>query len=591
MHRTLEMDAARPAPDCELDGSGSQAFAGLAPLGRAGADFAGLDAAELCAVLAAAPFFAALVDETGRPVEALATRAWASGSSEGRFSRFLRNPETLRRFAEANAALLGSTLPDYTAMADIEDGDLVWTQASMTRLSTGRRLFTAIASPILPRCCSEVCRLSLLRDPLTGLPDRLVFRDRVSDALSQRNPAQGVPVVLAVRLERVDDLSETLGRRWSDALLKAASERVASLLGPGDLLSREMGDLFTILVEGVCDPRTVVRLARAIREVSLTPLVVGEAGVTAPMWIGAAFASPHTNSAEELLGQAFQALNRARTKSRKGFKIYKNSMERRARELIRLETDLPKAITRGEIHLEYQPIVSTAAGDWLGMEALARWRHPKLGSVSPLVFIEAAEQSGLIEPLGRFVLTQALDFLIQARFDQGPPPGLRERFTLSVNLSAKQLDKEHLFRDIEAALEHSGADPSRLVLEVTESAIIENPTRTALVLNRIKSLGVRLAVDDFGVGFSSPAHLHRFPFDVIKIDKSFVQALGEGERPEIVLRSLVRLGADLGMDVVVEGVETAEQAQTVRSLGSYAAQGWWFSKAVPPDRVLLGPGA
>jgi diguanylate cyclase (GGDEF)-like protein/PAS domain S-box-containing protein len=408
-----------------------------------------------------------------------------------------------------------------------------------------------------------------VQDPLTELPSRSVFLDRLSTALDRGRSGGPLCAVLFLDLDRFKEVNDTFGHEAGDRLLLAVARRLESCAGPQDTVTRLGGDEFAVLLED--GSRAAERAHRIERELARPVLVAGrEVAVRASL--GIAHASQAHERPEELLRDADAAMYRA--KPRRG-------SPRRLPKRPLLEEDLRHAADRGELSLLYQPIAALATASVAGFEALLRWRHPKHGEISPSEFIPLAEESGLILPLGDWVLAEACRQLREWETRLGPLPAL----SVSVNVSPRQLSCPSLLTQIERSLATNGLDPHRLKIEITESSFIEDPEAAARLLRCLRDLGVQICLDDFGTGYSSLSTLHRFPVDLLKIDRSFFVGLtAEPTGPELV-PTILRLARDLGLDVVAEGVEAPEQAARLKRLRCGYVQGYWFSPPLPPEEA------
>jgi diguanylate cyclase (GGDEF)-like protein len=418
-------------------------------------------------------------------------------------------------------------------------------------------------------------------DALTGLPNRTLVIDRLTHALARarRNPC-GL-AVLFVDLDRFKVVNDSLGHSVGDEVLVQVAERLKGAVRPGDTVSRLAGDEFVVVCEDVLDEADLVRLGERMAHAIARPLSLYGRETIITASIGIALASPET-TAEDLLRDADVAMYRAKERGRSRIELFDQAM--RIRMLDRLETEhaLRLAVQQGRLALHYQPTVCLTTGRVLSFEALVRWRHGERGLVSPNDFIGLAEDTGLIVPLGRWALETACHELASWRAMR---PEL-EPLQVSVNLSAGQFADPHLVAMVSAALEASGLPPDHLWLEITESVLMEEAAATIDTLRALRALGVRLSIDDFGTGYSSLSYLKRFPVDVLKIDRSFVDGLGVDPEDQEIVTAIVSLARALGLGVVAEGVETAEQLDEVRRLGCNSVQGYYLGKPEPADKVL-----
>ena len=419
-------------------------------------------------------------------------------------------------------------------------------------------------------------------DPLTGLANRSLFRDRVEQALARAHRSGRLVAVVFVDLDDFKTVNDGLGHGAGDALLGQVAQRIRAVVRDCDTAARLGGDEFAVLAEDLADDAAAVRLAERVLEAFREPFVVEGLEVPATASVGVA-TSRDGGSRESLLRNADTAMYAAKARRRGSVVPFEPTMQATALENLEIQTQLRAAIERGELRVVYQPIVRTADRTVSGMEALVRWRHPTLGEISPVRFIPLAEGSGLILSLGRFVLERALADVASLR-GRWPGPSAP---SLSVNVSARQLHDPEFVGMVRAALERTGFPPERLCLEVTESLFVQRAEGILGTLHAVKQLGVRLGIDDFGTGYSSLSYLHRFPLDVLKIPREFVERLDSGEdRDSMLAQSIVALGAALGLRTIAEGVETETQAAALRTLGCEHAQGYLFSRPTTLDAVL-----
>jgi diguanylate cyclase (GGDEF)-like protein/PAS domain S-box-containing protein len=418
-------------------------------------------------------------------------------------------------------------------------------------------------------------------DSLTTLANRSLFRVRVDKVLRQNDTNQARLTVLFLDLDGFKEVNDSLGHAMGDVLLIQVAERLRSCVRPIDTVARLGGDEFAVLIADKSSERdgTVVadRIMKALRE----PFKLEGREIYVGASIGIAATDQDVDDADHLLRNADLAMYRAKATGASGFERYHPRLHVALVERLQLEAELRQALANNELELHYQPTLSLETGQIRGVEALARWKHPRRGFVPPGEFIPLAEQTGLIRPLGRWGLDESCRQLAEwhERF-----PG-RAGLTMSVNISGRHLEDASLIDDVQDALASSGIQPGHLVLEMTESVLMAHTDENVELLGRLKELGVGLAIDDFGTGYSSLAYLHRFPADVIKIDRSFVERLGGSDSDMELLRTIVQLGKSLRMVTVAEGVEQAEQAEALRQMGCELAQGFHFHKALTPGRL------
>ncbi len=426
-----------------------------------------------------------------------------------------------------------------------------------------------------------------LHDPLTGLPNRALFMDRLTHALdrARRRDASWV-AVLFLDLDDFKVVNDSLGHEAGDDLLVAAAGRLRASLRPEDTLARLGGDEFVVLLEDVVGRGEATEVAARVAGALRGPFSLGaheEVFVSASVGIalGGAAKDRPAEVPEELLRRADMAMYEAKRKGKAHHEVFEQRMNVPALERLRVGTDLRRAIERGEFRVHYQPEVSLKTGEVVGFEALVRWEHPEQGLISPARFIPVAEETGMIVPIGRWVLEEACRRSKEWREQRAQVPSL----VMSVNLSARQFGHPDLVRDVAQALGESGLDPGCLVLEITESAVMEDARSTVGTLGELKALGVGIAVDDFGTGYSSLSYLKRFPVDFLKVDRSFVDDLGEDPEDVVLVSGIVDLAHALGLTVVAEGVETEEQLELLRAMGCNLAQGYHFARPMPGEQV------
>jgi diguanylate cyclase len=409
-------------------------------------------------------------------------------------------------------------------------------------------------------------------DPLTGLPNRRAFAEVVDDVLQERRGggAAGHVAVLFVDVDDFKLVNDSLGHGAGDRLLETVADRLGAALRPQDVVSRFGGDEFTILLADVVDMDDALEVAGRLAA-ALTPPIVLEGEprfVTAS--VGVALAGDVHLGADQLLQDADVAMYRAKERGKARCEGFDDSLRAVAVRRLALEGGLREALANGELHLEFQPQVRLPGGAITGAEALIRWRHPQLGAVSPAEFIPMAERLGVIDEIGAWVLREAC--AEATRWE-------REDVDVAVNVSPRQLVAEGFADLVRAALADSGLSPHRLCLEITETALLADVARTRAMLERLRALGVMLAVDDFGVGHASLRHLRQLlPVDVLKIDKSFVDGVVEEAEDTAIVSAVVRLATGLGLECVAEGVESAEQADALTALGCGTAQGYFFAR-------------
>ena len=427
----------------------------------------------------------------------------------------------------------------------------------------------------------EHFRHAAFHDSLTGLPNRAMFTEllKVEIETVKRSPDH-LFAVLFLDLDRFKNINDSLGHTHGDLLLVAFAERLERTLRPIDTLARFGGDEFAILVSDMGDTTDAVRVAQRIQDELRHPFVLDKNSTFATASIGIALSTTSYDRPEDTLRDADIAMYRAKENGKARYEVFDHGMHARAVSRLQLESDLRQAVERKEFCVFYQPIVSLETGRLAGFEALVRWNHPRRGLVLPADFVPVAEETGLIVPIGGWVLAEAC---ARVREWQLASPSHRS-LSLSVNLSARQVAQPDLLERIKQALDDSKLHPHCLKLEITESVVMENAEAAALMFKQLRSLGVQLSIDDFGTGYSSLSYLHRFPLNYLKIDRSFVARLTT-DNDNAIVRTISTLARNLGMEVIAEGIETEEQFNQLRMLGCEYGQGYLFSPPVADEGV------
>ncbi len=446
--------------------------------------------------------------------------------------------------------------------------------------SFAQSIANVLANAIERRTAEEQTRHEALHDPLTGLPNRNLFLDRLGHALVQAARRGSSVAVLFLDLDQFKLVNDSLGHAAGDELLQSVASRFDEALRPGDTVARFGGDEFAILIEDVGVERDATRVAERIAESLARPFILRRrehfVSVSVGISIGVGQERP-----EALIRDADAALYRAKDQGRGRYEIFDSVMRARVVQHMETENDLRRALERGEIELHYQPVISLADGRIAALEALVRWQHPERGLLGPASFLAAAEDSQLIIPIGHRSIERACSAAAgwQELHPDGPPT------RIAINVSARQLTDPTLPAALEAAIQASGIEPVTIELEMTETALLEESEAPEHCLSALKALGVRLILDDFGTGFSSLGYLRRFPLDGIKLDRSFVEDLAEPSADSAIVRAVVEMAGALGLEVVAEGVENAEQLEAVTKLGCHHAQGFHFSPPVAASEV------
>lgn len=434
----------------------------------------------------------------------------------------------------------------------------------------------------LKRQTQEHLLYSTLHDALTGLPNRSLFTERLRHAMRRaaRHP-DDLFAVLFLDLDRFKDVNDNLGHFAGDELLRAVARRLEACIRPEDTVARLSGDEFAILLESITDTSDAGRVAERIEEALSFPINLAGAEVTTSASMGIVTSSMSHDQPEQLLRSADMAMYRAKAAGRARYEMFDRAMHTDALERLRLETDLRRAVEQGEFLLHYQPVVSLRTGRVTGLEALIRWQHPERGLVHPVDFIPIAEETGLIVPIGKWVLLEACERI--KGWQEAYPR--KEPLTMGVNLSVKQFGQPDLIDQIITAIETTGVAPGSLQLEITESAIIDKGRAAISILSRIRELGPQVYLDDFGTGYSSLSYLHGLPIDAIKIDRAFVSSMDTDDKNLRLVRTILTLAEIVGVRAEAEGISTSEQLRELRALNCEQGQGYLFSAPITREAV------
>jgi diguanylate cyclase (GGDEF)-like protein/PAS domain S-box-containing protein len=414
-------------------------------------------------------------------------------------------------------------------------------------------------------------------DPVTGLANRALFADRVGHALARASREESTVGVIFIDLDDFKTINDSLGHASGDAVLQEVAHRLRVAVRPTDTVARFGGDEFAVLVEEVQRSQEAVDVAERVLEGLAQPIDMGEKELVVNASLGLCLTSDGTADAADLLRNADVAMYMAKRESKGSYRVFEPDMHREVVERLEMRADLQRAIETDQLEVHYQPVIRLSGTTVYGFEALLRWNHPTRGNIPPTQFIPVAEDTGLIIPIGRWVLNQACaqGAMLMGRFEGEQP------LSISVNLSAKQLQSDAIIDDVRDALTASGLDPASLVLEVTESILMVDMDLAVDQLNALKGLGVKVAMDDFGTGYSSLSYLDRLPVDILKMDRSF---LTSGEAVSALPQAIVKIGETLDLEVVAEGIELPNQASVLRDLGCGLGQGFLFAKAMSsPD--------
>ncbi|MCE7962387.1 MAG: PAS domain S-box protein [Acidobacteria bacterium ACB1] len=471
-------------------------------------------------------------------------------------------------------------------------GDPMLATDSLVRLKDGR-IYERYSQPQLTDgvpvgrvCCfrditertlaEERLRHYALHDPLTELPNRAAFMNHLRDAVARSERSEYAQfAVLFLDLDRFKVINDSLGHTIGDKLLVAIAEKLSACVRPGDVVARLGGDEFTILLQRSSDPHEVSKIAERLQTRISEPFKLDNYEVFTTASIGIVLSGQIHRTPEDFLRDADAAMYRAKEGGKARFEIFDQELHVRNMNLMRIETDLRHAVEKEQFEVHYQPIVDLETGLVSEFEGLIRWRHPEHGLVGPEEFVHVAEETGLIIPIGKWILTEACRQVALWQRDA------HRQLSISVNLSAKQLMHPTLTAQVRDAISLSGLHPSQVKLEVTESTVMEHSDKALKVLKELSRMGVGLSTDDFGTGYSSLSYLQKFPFQRLKIDRSFVKAMDEDEKSSLIVKTVLMLGENLDLEVVAEGIETRSQREKLRELKCGLGQGYLFSRPVP----------
>jgi diguanylate cyclase (GGDEF)-like protein len=491
--------------------------------------------------------------------------------------------EALEALAELNTASPATPVV-VVADADDEEAGLAAVRAGAQdvlvrgELSAGR-LGRAVSYAVERKRAEAALAQQALHDPLTALPNRALFLDRLRGALDRSRRTSSPVVVLFLDVDGFKQINDTLGHGAGDRLLTELAERFRAMLRPMDTVARFGGDEFTFLFEGLESEQEAALVARRVTQSAGLPVTLAGQQRTVSISIGVYIATDPEEEIDDVLRQADTAMYRAKESGGDRFEVFEDAMSRLPGPRSHLERELRQAVERAQLRVHYQPRVSFHDETGIeGFEALVRWDHPELGLMEPIEFISIAEETGLIVPIGEWVIEQALDQV--ARWRESRP-----EMTISVNLSARQLSDPHLVEHLAETMREGRHDPAALCLEVAEGALEAAPELARRQLAALNELGITLAIDDFGTGTSSSIMLSELPVHILKIDTTLVSRLGRTDGELDQVSDVVELGHALGLRVVAEGVETDAQLAQLRSLGCDGAQGYLFSQPMPEEGV------
>ncbi|HUP88269.1 MAG TPA: EAL domain-containing protein [Longimicrobiales bacterium] len=483
----------------------------------------------------------------------------------------------------ADKALLFAETDSIRSVTDIElrlkrsDGHTLWCLMSVTGLAVPgkKRGYQGIIHDITDRKRAEERLLyNAYHDVLTSLPNRALFVDRLERTVVRwRRHRDQSFAVLFIDLNRFKFVNDSLGHSAGDELLRKVGELISGCLREEDTVARLGGDEYAILLDHIDTRAEAILVAQRIHSCMESPVQVGEQNVFVSCSIGIALSENDHDRPEDMLRNADLAMYKAKSEGPGRYSIYAQGMHAVAVSTMELDTELNEALRRGEFELHYQPIYAIASGDVSGFEALLRWRNPKRGLLLPHDFLALAEETGLIVPLGTWVMRRAFEQLVQW---QSTANAKRPPF-ISLNISGKQLTRNGFAAETAALIRETKVDPTNLMFELTETSLLQNPQSCAATISKLRDVGVRFCIDDFGTGYSSLSYLHRLPINGLKIDRSFIAGLDRGNGRELV-STIVSLAHNLGIYAVAEGVETETQMNAVRSLGPKYVQGFFLSR-------------
>ena len=466
------------------------------------------------------------------------------------------------------------------------DGSVIWIRDEMTVVRGDNNdqppLFFGVFQDVTDRkrMEAELERLALY-DPLTGLPNRALFSDRLKHAIERRGRTQATAVYF-LDVDRFKRINDSLGHGAGDEVLREIAVRIERTLRPEDTVARFGGDEFTVLCESVGGVLEAVGVADRLQREIAQPLRAGGAELRLSASIGIAIAEPGDDpDVSRLVEDADAAMYRAKERGGARTELFDTAMRERAVDALSIEQELSRGLERGELRLFYQPLVSLVTGEIVGAEALIRWEHPERGLLSPDKFLPVAEESGLIVQVGAWAVGEACRRLRDWDRRNGGP----SNFSLAVNLSARELTHPDVVSTVLNAVRRSALDPSRITIEVTESTAMADRDSGFRALRELSAAGVRIAIDDFGTGYSSLDHLREMPADILKIDRSFVAGMSANSPDSALVAAAIAMGRALEMEVVAEGIETSEQVTDLRELGCPLGQGYLFARPLPPEEI------
>jgi diguanylate cyclase (GGDEF)-like protein/PAS domain S-box-containing protein len=533
------------------------------------------------------PVGTAILTPDGLFVQANAAMCRLLGRSGAQMHGLTLADVTHREDVDREAASLARLVRAEIETYDVEKrlvrpgGDCLWARVTVSAVrdddQVNQHLVVQALDITETRLAVEMLTHQSLHDPLTGLPNRTLCLDRIQRALDRRRPRDSHLAVLSIDLDRFKVVNDSIGPMHGDAVLLEVARRLQEVLRAGDTAARPSSDEFVVVCDDVSTASEAAVIADRILTALRVPVVVDGRVVVPTASIGIAVSTDRDRDAMALLRDAGAALHRAKDNGADSWALVDDEVRRRAVDRFDIEDQLRSGMARGELRLHLQPIVDVTSTKVVGREALVRWQHPERGLLGPAWFLPVAEESGLIDDLGRWVLAEA------ARIAEATP----ELGYVAVNVSPSQVRRPGLSQDVEAVLARTGLPASNLVIELTESVMLGAATEGRRQLHELDGLGVRLVVDDFGTGFSALSHLRDLPVSGIKVDRSFTAGLGRDPQCDRIVEALTGLAQGLGVDIVAEGVETEEQRAVLEGIGCEHAQGYLFGRPEPVDLRTL----
>lgn len=499
--------------------------------------------------------------------------------------RGIIHPEDLPLVGQYYQALIAGQASEIELRIVAKDGRNLWVHSYArpqwdTEQQRVVRMLGAAQDITDRKQAEEQLQHNAFHDPLTGLPNRALFMDRLAQTVKSASRYENyLFAVLFLDLDGFKLINDSLGHILGDQLLLLIAYELESCLRPSDTVARLGGDEFTILLEGINDLGDAIQIAERIQAKLTQPFTLGQQTVFISASLGIALGSTADDTPEDLLRNADIAMYRAKVQGKAHYQIFSTQMHAQTISRLQLETDLRRAIDQQELQLHYQPIVCLETGAVKAFEALVRWQHPERGLLLPREFIPVAEETGLIIPLGKWVLQEACRQAQRWQADSSPPP------SISVNLSSRQFLQPNFSDQINQILQQTGLPTSRLQLEITESTIMENADLAAKMILQLRAIGIQLQIDDFGTGYSSLSYLHRFSVNALKIDHSFISRIGVDQESEEIVRTIIKLAQTLNLSVTAEGIETVAQLTQLRTLQCQDGQGYFFSKPLESQAV------